>query len=211
MTPVDLLMYWPRITAAFIEEGATPPTLAQAEAIFLKLAPIFQHAPSVPPVPPPVLVPPVEVPPPVEVTPYTAAQIMGFYRTYLGRDPESSAIVQEWMRNPRAEQEIRESPEAQAYTAAHAPHSQPHGTGTQIDPIVAMSSDPAQIARDVHASLAFFDGGDDKYWIDKASHAGMFSNRLWYLGWNKYWEDRCDPTNTGSANPTDAGLPAVHR
>ncbi len=214
MTPVDLIVYWPRIAAAFANQGITL-TLAQAEAIFLELAPIFESPPSVPPVPPidPPLppIPPIVVPP-VEVTPYTHDQIVNFYQMYLGRAPENDAIVQEWMRNPHAEANIKDSPEAQAYAAAHAPHDQPHGTGTQADPIVAMSSDPVTIARDVRASLAFFNRHDDGYWIDHASHAGMFSNGKWYLGWNRYWEDRADLTNvTGSANPNDAGLPAVHR
>jgi hypothetical protein len=86
------------------------------------------------------------------------------------------------------------------------------GNGTPGSPIVAMSADPAQIARDVRASLAFYGRTDDAYWIGISNHpTGPFSNGLWYLGWNKYWEDRADPMNTGAANPSDAGLPALHR
>ena len=86
------------------------------------------------------------------------------------------------------------------------------GTGTPADPIIAMSCDPAQVAKDVRASLAFYGRTDDGYWVGIANHTtGPFSNGLWYCGWNRYWEDRAAPGNNGSANPADANLPALHR
>jgi hypothetical protein len=92
----------------------------------------------------------------------------------------------------------------------------PHATtgdGTQGNPFVAMSADPTQIAHDVRASMAFFGYpvSDDAYWIGACNHPGQFSNGLWYEGWNKYWEDRMTPGNTGAADPNDGSLPALHR
>jgi hypothetical protein len=84
------------------------------------------------------------------------------------------------------------------------------GTGTLTDPIVAMSADPAQIARDVRESLAHFNRTDDPYWLDKESKMAQFSNGLWHLGHNRYWEARMDPTNTGSADPNLGKLPALY-
>lgn len=75
------------------------------------------------------------------------------------------------------------------------------GTGTPADPIIAMSADLWQIARDVRASLFHFNRTDDAYWLEKESTPAQFSNGLWHLGHNRYWEARMDPTNTGSANP----------
>jgi len=85
-------------------------------------------------------------------------------------------------------------------------------TGTPTDPIIAMSADPAQIARDVRASLAYYGRTDDAYWISLCDHpGGPFSNGKWYHGWNRYWELRADPSNTGSADPNEAANPAIHR
>lgn len=85
------------------------------------------------------------------------------------------------------------------------------GTGTQTDPIVAMSADPAQIVRDVRASMAHYSRIDDAYWIEKAGTPAEFSNHLWHLGWNRYWEVRADPANTGSADPALGREPAKSR
>lgn len=83
------------------------------------------------------------------------------------------------------------------------------GTGTQQDPIIAMSADPAQIARDIRASLAHFNRTDDAYWLEKESAPAKFSNELWHLGHNRYWETAMAPTDTGSRNPADGRLPAL--
>lgn len=90
----------------------------------------------------------------------------------------------------------------------------PGDPGSQSNPIIAMSAAPADIAASVRASRQFYGFGpnpaDDQYWIDKASHAEQFSNGNWYLGWNRYWEVRADPANTGSADPNLGGQPAIH-
>jgi hypothetical protein len=86
--------------------------------------------------------------------------------------------------------------------------------GSQTNPIIAMSIDPAAIAASVRASLQFFGmgfGPADQYWIDKASVPGQFSNGKWYQGWNAYWEARADPHNTGSADPNLGSQPSVHQ
>ncbi|HLZ44403.1 MAG TPA: hypothetical protein VKQ05_01840 [Gemmatimonadales bacterium] len=116
----DFLKYlsvWPQIEAAFARAGVTL-TLAQAVAIAEDLWQIFK--PAAPPAAPPPA-PPVDPPPPAppEVTPFTADQIAAFYLKYLGRVPESAAVVNEWMHDPHAESNIRNTPEAQAFAAAH--------------------------------------------------------------------------------------------
>jgi hypothetical protein len=93
-------------------------------------------------------------------------------------------------------------------TAEKAPMST--GTGTLHDPIVAMSADLEQIRRDVRASLAHFNRTDDPYWLEKASAPAEFSNHLWYLGHNRYWETAMQPDDTGSRNPLDGGRPALY-
>lgn len=82
------------------------------------------------------------------------------------------------------------------------------GTGTQSDPIIAMSGDPAQIARDIRASLAHWGRTDDPYWNEKEGTPAQFSNGLWHLGHNAYWEMRMNPANTGSADPMLGRSPA---
>jgi len=84
------------------------------------------------------------------------------------------------------------------------------GTGTFTDPIIAMSGVGGQIATDVRASLAHFNRNDDPYWIEKESTPAQFSNGLWFLGHNRYWEARMDPANTGSADPNLGTLPALY-
>lgn len=93
------------------------------------------------------------------------------------------------------------------------PVSPPAGSpGSQTNPIIAMSSDPAKIAASVRLSLQSygigFDPTNDQYWIDKASTVAQFSNGKWYLGWNAYWHERANPTNTGSADPNLGDLPS---
>jgi len=88
-------------------------------------------------------------------------------------------------------------------------------------PIVTMSSDPAQIARDVGASWDHFAPisnlsvlGPKQYWIDKALAVDQFSDGKFYLGHNKYWEDRMDPANPGypgSANAAGGTQQAIYR
>jgi len=85
------------------------------------------------------------------------------------------------------------------------------GTGTLTDPIVAMSADLEQIRRDVRASLAHFGRTDDAYYLEKTSTPAEFSNHLWHLGHNRYWETTMEPTDTGSRNPADGRLPALYR
>jgi hypothetical protein len=84
------------------------------------------------------------------------------------------------------------------------------GTGTQHDPFVAMSADPAQIRRDVRASLAHFGRTDDDYYVDKASTPAEMSNHTYSLGHNRYWESSMEPTDTGSRNPLDCQRPALY-
>ena len=82
---------------------------------------------------------------------------------------------------------------------------------TPNNPIIAMSADPAQIAIDVRASLAFFNRTDDLYWVSLCNHVSNgYSDGVWRLGWNRYFEDRANPANTGSADPRDGNLPALH-
>jgi hypothetical protein len=84
--------------------------------------------------------------------------------------------------------------------------------GSQTNPIIAMSADPAAIAASVRLSLQSYGIGYnpsvDEYWVSHADHAGQFSNGKWYLGWNAYWHARANPTNTGSADPNLAGEPS---
>jgi hypothetical protein len=103
--------------------------------------------------------------------------------------------------------------------AAAGSGSQPPGPpagdpGSQTNPIIAMSADLTAIAASVRASRQFYGFGpnpaDDQYWIDHAKAAAQFSNGKWYLGWNRYWEVRADPANTGSADPSLGGEPAIH-
>jgi hypothetical protein len=84
-------------------------------------------------------------------------------------------------------------------------------------PIIAMSADPAAIAASVHASYVWYVANlgsalaTEPYWVDKAGHPDVFSDHKWYLGWNKYWEDRMHPANTGTADPAGGSLPSVHQ
>lgn len=84
--------------------------------------------------------------------------------------------------------------------------------GSQTNPIIAMSADPAAIAVSVRNSLASYGIGynpsNDQYWVDHAKTVGQFSNSKWYLGWNAYWHARADPANTGSADPNLGDLPS---
>lgn len=84
--------------------------------------------------------------------------------------------------------------------------------GSQTNPIIAMSADPAAIAASVRLSLQSygigFNPSVDQYWIDHASSVGQFSNGKWYLGWNAYWHARADPANTGSADPNLGDQPS---
>lgn len=86
--------------------------------------------------------------------------------------------------------------------------------GSQTNPIIAMSAVEADIAVSVRASRQFYGFGpnppDDQYWIDHAKVVAQFSNGKWYQGWNRYWEIRADPANTGSANPNEGDNPAIH-
>jgi hypothetical protein len=88
----------------------------------------------------------------------------------------------------------------------------PGDPGSQTNPIIAMSADPAAIAASVRLSLQSYGIGYnpsvDQYWVDHASSVGQFSNGKWYLGWNAYWHARANPSNTGSADPNLADLPS---
>lgn len=94
------------------------------------------------------------------------------------------------------------------------PPPNPGDPGSQTNPIIAMSTDPAQIAASVRASLQFYGIGYnppvDQYWIDKASVPAQFSNGKWYQGWNAYWDARANPASSGSADPNLGGLPSPH-
>ena len=85
------------------------------------------------------------------------------------------------------------------------PGPPPGDPGSQTNPIIAMSADPADIAASVRLSRQSYGFGpnpaDDQYWIDKAASAEQFSNGKWYQGWNAYWHARANPANTGSADP----------
>jgi hypothetical protein len=122
----DYLKDFSLVEAAFSRQGLAI-TLPQAEAIALELLPLFAaNKPAPAPVPVPVPVPTPPPPPPVEATPYTLDQIRGFYEKYLGREPESEAIVEEWSRNPKAEENIAHSTEAIQYSQYTAAHTVPH-------------------------------------------------------------------------------------
>lgn len=94
------------------------------------------------------------------------------------------------------------------------PGPAPGDPGSQTNPIVAMSIDPAAIAASVRSSLQFygigFNPAIDNYWIGLASSPAQFSNGKWYQGWNRYWEVRANPSNTGSADPALGSEPAQH-
>jgi hypothetical protein len=86
------------------------------------------------------------------------------------------------------------------------------GDGSFERPFTPMSADPDQMKRDIRASSMFYGVSDDDYWFGLVNHVGgPSSDGYWWLGWNLYWETRMDPTNTGSADPRLARLPAVHR
>lgn len=97
--------------------------------------------------------------------------------------------------------------------------------GTKSNPIIAMSSDPAQIHRDVEASWNYYDPigkahgrdiGSVDYWVGYCDHVGdKFSNGKYYLGWNLYWEVRMGQAavgdTSGATDPNQGGQPAEHR
>jgi len=83
------------------------------------------------------------------------------------------------------------------------------GDGTATNPWHPMSCDPVQAAKDVRASLAFYGRTDDSYWIGFTKVINPFGDGF-YCGWNRYFEDRADPTNQGSADRSHAKLPALH-
>lgn len=49
------------------------------------------------------------------------------------------------------------------------------------------------------------------YWYDKASHPEVYSDGVERVGWNRYWETRMEASNTGSADPALANLPAIYQ
>lgn len=97
--------------------------------------------------------------------------------------------------------------------------------GTKSNPIIAMSSDPAQIHRDVEASWNHYnpigvaagrDIGSVDYWVGYCDHVGdKFSNGKYYLGWNLYWEVRMEQAAigdySGATDPNQANEPARYR
>lgn len=94
------------------------------------------------------------------------------------------------------------------------------GDGTpgssSANPIIAMSSNPDQIRADATASWNHFHPGKpfDNEWYDYAAKPDIFSDGKWYLGWNRYWEDRMDYNNPGYPSHADPGggkLPSVWR
>ena len=101
--------------------------------------------------------------------------------------------------------------------------------GTHSNPIIAMSSDPAQIHADVQSSWDHYhpigmahvppnEIGDVGLWVGYCDHIDAtsgFSNGKFYLGWNLYWESRMaskatSAYDTGAGNPEDASLPAIY-
>lgn len=100
-------------------------------------------------------------------------------------------------------------------TGPLAPGEPATGPGSRSQPIVAMSSDPAQIMEDVRSSLDAIGGAETRpdsydYWYSKASEPEQFSNGQWHLGWNRYWETRAMPGNDGSADPELGKLPSIY-
>jgi hypothetical protein len=94
---------------------------------------------------------------------------------------------------------------------SQAVYAQQPGTSAN-NPIIAMSADPAQIALDVRASLAFlgYPPSDDAQWIGYCDHVSNgWSDGLWRLGWNRYWEVRA--SGAAAADASLGNLPAVHR
>lgn len=95
------------------------------------------------------------------------------------------------------------------------PMPTPTGSGTSAsDPRVTSSLDPAYLTAAILASYAGTHGGavepasDFDYWFGLASHPGQYSDGIWRIGWNAYWEARMEPTNTGSASPALGDQPA---
>src|ERR1700704_5683286 len=108
----DVMKYielWPRIEAAFAKQGITL-NVMQAMAIASDLWQLFTPAAPVSP-PQPAPTPQPAPPAPPEDTPYTADQIAAFYMKYLGRAPENTAVVNEWMHDKNAESNIKNTPE----------------------------------------------------------------------------------------------------
>lgn len=112
--------------------------------------------------------------------------------------------------------------QCQLPTSAQTPST---GTGTGAvgtgsgdspeDPRVTSSLDPTYLHAAISASYAGTHNGatepdsDNNYWFGLASNPGQFSDGVWRIGWNRYWEERMDPSNNGSANPKDGDLPAL--
>ena len=85
--------------------------------------------------------------------------------------------------------------------------------GSASNPISVMSTQPDQIRLDVAASwnhyhpLALAQRGHDigplDQWVGYASNPDTFSDGKWYLGFNRYWEDRMDCNNPGFPGAAD--------
>lgn len=91
------------------------------------------------------------------------------------------------------------------------------GSGTEADPYRCSPITPEYLGPAVEASWKGTHGGlpisstDRSYWMDKASHPEEYSDLLWRVGWNRYWETRMRPDNDGSANPKLGDLPAQYQ
>jgi len=200
--------------------------------------------PTEPPGPPSAPAPPAPPPPPLRPRPYPHVDGISDWRAQQSvrllwdraadhgdRLDSTQASVTELQSTIAAQQEElasirRASGEALALAQKAArggtPEGPTTGPGSFDEPIVAMSSDPAQIAIDVKSSYDHFAPiaiaagttiGAASYWIDKASHKDQLTGGKWYLGHNKYWEDRMDCFNPGfpsAADPAGGSLPALY-
>lgn len=80
---------------------------------------------------------------------------------------------------------------------------------TQI-PIVTSDLSTDYLTRAINASFLGMlgrlpNGSELAYWIDKSQNAAEYSDQVWRVGWNAYWEARI---NSGSADPHLGDQPA---
>jgi hypothetical protein len=91
------------------------------------------------------------------------------------------------------------------------------GGSSQSNPIIVGPTGGPELDAAIQASWAGTRGGiipegDLNYWRGQSNHpSNGFTDRKWHYGWNRYWEERMRPDNTGSANPDYASLPAFYQ
>lgn len=78
------------------------------------------------------------------------------------------------------------------------------------NPVVTSDLSTDYLTRAINASfmgmLGRLPNSDEQgYWIDKAQNAAEYSDKVWRIGWNAYWESRI---NSDSADPHLGDQPA---